>query len=141
MSLKTQVGVLTAPIVALGIGFWAEFADLGPPLLLAVAVPAMTVCLISLAIAFDLRPIALVVVGAAIGFATFAIAEGLYLAIHYARGGTLDFESLDSQSAMAAALFGIHVAVGTLAGLALGCAGAVVAFAVGARARTASRAA
>ena len=136
-----MLGILIAPIVALGIGVWAEFADLSPPLLLAVAFPAMTVCLISLTIAFDLRPIALAVVGAAIGFSTFAIAEGLYLAIHYARGGTLDFESLDSQSAMAAALFGIHVAVGTLAGLALGCAGAVVAFAVGVRARTASRAA
>ena len=98
-----MLGILIAPIVALGIGVWAEFADLSPPLLLAVALPAMTVCLISLTIAFDLRPIALVVVGAAIGFATFAIAEGLYLAIHYARGGTLDFESLDSQSAMAAA--------------------------------------
>lgn len=136
-----MLGILIAPIVALGIGVWAEFADLSPPLLLAVAFPAMTVCLISLAIAFDLRPIALAVVGAAIGFATFAIAEGLYLSIHYARGGTLDFESLDSQLAMAAALFGIHVAVGTLAGVALGCTGALVAYAVGVRARTASRAA
>ena len=139
MNAKTQLGVLAAPIVALGIGVWAEFADLSPPLLLAVALPATAVCLISLAIAFDLRPAALVVVGAAIGFATFAIAEGLYLSIHYARGGTLDFESLDSQLAMAAALFGIHVGVGTLAGLALGCAGAVAAFALGVRSRLASR--
>ena len=136
-----MLGILIAPVVALGIGVWAEFADLSPPLLLAVALPAMAVCLISLAIAFDLRPAALIVVGAAIGFATFAIAEGLYLSIHYARGGTLDFESLDSQPAMAAALFGIHVAVGTLAGLALGCAGAVVAFAVGVRGRKVSPAA
>ncbi len=133
--------MLAAPIVALGIGVWAEFADLGPPLLLAVALPAMAAGLISLAIAYDLRPIALVVVGAAIGFATFAIAEGLYLSLHYARGGTLDFESLESQSAMAAALFGIHVAVGTLAGLALGVAGAFVVYAVGVRRRTASPAA
>ena len=133
--------MLAAPIVALGIGVWAEFADLSPPLLLAVALPAMAAGLISLAIAYDLRPIALVVVGGVIGFATFAIAEGLYLSLHYARGGFLNYEAYESQQAMAAALFGIHVAVGTLAGLALGCTGALVAYAVGVRARTASRAA
>ncbi len=84
--------MLAAPIVAVGIGVWAEFADLSPPLLLAVAVPAMAVSLISVALAYRVRPLALVLVGVALGFATFAIAEGLYLSIHYTRGGTLDFE-------------------------------------------------
>ena len=120
--------MLTAPIVALGIGIWAEFADLSPTLLLAVALPAMTVTIFSVAFAYEARPLALLTGGIAIGLLTFAIAEGLYLSIHYARGGTLDFESLDSQPAMAAALFGIHVAVGTLAGLGLGIAGAIVAY-------------
>lgn len=133
-----MLGVLVAPVVALGIGVWAEFADLGPPLLLAVAVPAMAISLLSLAIVLELRPVALVAVGTTIGFATFAVTEGLYLSIHYARGGTLDFESLSSQPAMAAALFGIHVAVGIVAGLALGVAGALVAWAVAARGSTAS---
>ena len=121
-------GFLAAPAAALTIGVWAEFADLGPPLLLAIAMPAMAVSLASVATAMRAKPASLVVLGAAIGLATFAVAEGLYLTIHYARGGTLDFESLESQQAMAAALFGIHVAVGTLAGLALGCAGAVLAY-------------
>ena len=119
-------GVFVAPAVALGIGVWAEFADLTPLLLLAVALPAMTISLASMAVLFDLRPFALVFVGVAIGLMTFAIAEGLYLTIHYARGGTLDFESLDSQPAMAAALFGIHVAVGLILGLALGVVGAAL---------------
>ena len=139
MTARVQLGVLAAPIVALSIGIWAEFADLGPLLLLAVALPAMAVSGISVALAYGARPLALVLTGAAVGFATFAIAEGLYLSIHYARGGTLDFESLNSQPAMAAALFGIHVAVGILAGLALGCAGAVVAYVAAARGRAVSR--
>ena len=135
------LGILSAPIVALGIGVWAEFAELSPPLLLAVAMPAMAVTLFSLATAMGAKPLALVLVGAAVGLLTFAVAEGLFLTIHYARGGTLDFESLDSQAAMAAALFGIHVGVGTVAGLALGAAAAVVAYVAGARRRMVSRAA
>lgn len=115
-------GVWAAPVVALAIGVWAEFADLTQLMLLAVAVPAMAVTLYSVAVRFRLssRPVMLVLAATAIGLGTFAIAEGLYLAIHYARGGTLDFESLDSQTAMALALFGVHVGVGTVAGLALG---------------------
>ena len=134
-----MLGILTAPVVALGIGVWAEFADLSAPPLLAVAVPAMAVTLFSMALAFDLRPAAVIAAGAAIGLMTFAIVEGLYLSIHYARGGTLDFESIDSQAAMAAALFGIHVVVGTVAGLALGAAGVVVAYVAGVRRRIVSR--
>ena len=136
-----MLGILVAPVVALGIGVWAEFADLSPALLLAVAMPAMAVTLFSVALGFDLRPIAVFAAVAAIGLMTFAITEGLYLSIHYARGGTLDFESIDSQAAMAAVLFGIHVGVGTVAGLALGAAGAVVKYVAGARRRMVSRAA
>ncbi|MCH8007427.1 MAG: hypothetical protein IIC91_01045 [Chloroflexi bacterium] len=139
MGSKLILGILSAPIVALGIGVWAEFAELSPPLLLAVAMPAMAVTLFSLATAMGAKPLALVLVGAAVGLLTFAVAEGLFLTIHYARGGTLDFESLDSQAAMAAALFGIHVGVGTVAGLALGAAAAVVAYVAGARRRMVSR--
>ena len=133
------LGILSAPIVALGIGVWAEFAELSPPLLLAVAMPAMAVTLFSLAIGIGAKPLALVLMGAAVGLLTFALAEGLFLTIYYARGGTLDFESLDSQVAMAAALFGIHVGVGTVAGFALGAAAAVVAYVAGARRRMVSR--
>jgi len=135
------LGILIAPIVALGIGVWAEFADLSPPLLLAVALPAMAVTLFSVALAFDLRPVAVIAAGAAIGLMTFAIVEGLYLSIHYARGGFLNYEAYESQRAMAVALFAIHVGVGTVAGLALGVVGALVASVAGARRRTASRAA
>jgi hypothetical protein len=118
----TDRGIWVAPAVALVIGVWAEFADLTPPVLLAIALPAMAVTLAAVAVRYDLgsRPIVLIVAATAIGLLTFAIAEGLYLAIHYGRGGTLDFESIDSQPAMAAALFGIHVAVGALAGFGLG---------------------
>ena len=139
MGSKLILGILSAPIVALGIGVWAEFAELSPPLLLALAMPAMAVTLFSLAIGIGAKPLALVLMGAAIGFMTFAITEGLYLSIHYARGGTLDFESIDSQAAMAAVLFGIHVGVGTVAGLALGAAAAAVAYLAGARRRMVSR--
>ncbi len=139
MSPKTLLGILAAPITALGIGVWAEFADLSPPLLLAVAIPAMAVTLFSVASAFDLRPVAVFAAGAAVGFVTFAITEGLYLSLHYARGGFLNFEAYESQRAMAAALFGIHVGVGTVAGLALGVVGALVAYVVGVGRREASR--
>ena len=139
MNRNAAAGILVAPIVALGIGVWAEFADLSPPVLLAVAMPAMAVTLFSLATAMGAKPLTLVLAGAVVGFVTFAVAEGLFLTIHYARGGTLDFESFDSQAAMAAALFGIHVGVGTVAGLALGAVGGVVVYVVGARRRTASR--
>ena len=136
-----MLSILAAPTAALGIGVWAEFADLSPPLLLAVAMPAMAATLFGLANSTAAKPLALVLLGTVVGFLTFAVAEGLYLTIHYARGGTLDFESIDSQAAMAAALFGIHVGVGTVAGLALGAAGALVAYVVGARRRVRSRAA
>ena len=141
MSPKAVLGLLVAPVVALGIGVWAEFADLSPALLLAVALPAMAVTLFSVALVFDLRPVAVIAAGVAIGLMTFAITEGLYLSIHYARGGFLNFEAYESQRAMAAALFGIHVGVGAVAGLALGAAGALVAYAAGARRRMLSRAA
>lgn len=136
-----MLGLLTAPVVALGVGVWAEFADLSPALLLAVALPAMAVTLFSVALVFDLRPVAVMAAGVAIGLMTFAITEGLYLSIHYARGGFLNFEAYESQRAMAAALFAIHVGVGTVAGLALGAAGALVAYVAGVRRRTVARAA
>jgi hypothetical protein len=119
---RALLGLLIAPAVAVGIAVWAEFADLGPPLLLAVAVPAIVVSTLSAGYLLRARPIALVLVGGLVGLLTFTIAEGGYLALHYARGGTLNAQCCDTQSEMAAALFGIHVAVGSAVGLTVGAA-------------------
>ena len=115
-------GVIVAPVVALALGVWAEFADLNPPALFAVALPAIIVSTLSAAYALrsTARPVVLLLLGVALGMATFAITEGSYLAIHFSRGGTLNFESVDSQPAMALALLGIHVAVGALVGAGIG---------------------
>ena len=115
-------GVVVAPIAALALGVWAEFADLNPPALLAVGLPAIIVSTVSAARALrsTARPAALLLLGVALGTVTFAVTEGTYLAIHFSRGGTLNFESVDSQPAMALALLGIHVAVGALVGAGVG---------------------
>ena len=138
MNLKTRLGVVAAPIVALGVGVWAEFADLSAFVLFVTVLPAMAVTLLSVALAFGTRPLAVIAVGAAIGLVTFGIVEGVYLSIHYARGGFLNYEAYESQRAMAIALFVIHATLGTLVGLGLGVSGAVVAYAVNIRKRTAS---
>ncbi len=135
------LGVLIAPTVAVGTGIWAEFADLDARTLFAVVLPAMVVTLLSVALLLELRPGGVVIAGTARGFVTFAIVGGLYLWIHQARGGFLNYEAYESQRAMAIALFVIHAALGTAVGLGLGCAGAVVAFAVGVRGRKVSPAA
>ncbi len=118
--VQASLGLLTAPLVALAIAVWAEFADLAPPLLLAFAVPAIVVSTLIAGYLFGARPIALVLLGGLIGLLTFTIAEGGYLAIHYARGGTLHADCCDSQGATAAVLFGIHVGVGIVVGLGVG---------------------
>jgi hypothetical protein len=114
--------VFIAPLAAVAIGVWAEFAHLTPPLLFAVALPAIIVSTVSAA--YLARrvpwPLALVLAGAVLGTITFGLAEGTHVAIHLSRGGTLNFESFDSQPAMAMALLGIHVAVGAMIGAGVG---------------------
>jgi uncharacterized membrane protein len=120
-------GVFAAPIVALGIGVWAEFAGLTPPLLLAVACPVIflsTLCAAHLA-GVTARPVGTVLIGSAIGLATFSIAAGFYIALHLMRGGGLDLNGADDGGS-AGVFFVVHVVVGTVAGLALGCVTAVV---------------
>lgn len=120
-------GTLAAPLVALGIGVWAEFAELTPPLLLAVASPVIlfsTLCAAYLA-GVIARPIAPVLLGGAMGLATFSIAAGFYITLHLMRGGGLDLNGADDGGS-AGVFFLVHVAVGTIAGLVLGVAVAVV---------------
>lgn len=114
--------MLAAPLAGLAIGVWAEFANLSPLMLFAVAGPAILLATISAAyLARTLaRPIALILSGAALGVLTFGLAEGSYVAIHLSRGGFLNFERFDTQGEMAAALIGIHLAVGAMVGAALG---------------------
>lgn len=128
---------MVAPAVGLGIGVWAEFADLSAPLLLAVALPAMAVALVGTAwrTAIAERPAMLVLLGGALGLVTFLATEGLYLVIHHARGGFLNFEAFESQEAMAAGLLAVHAVVGTVLGLGLGVAVAGVAWLVRASGR------
>jgi hypothetical protein len=66
------------------------------------------------------RPAFVVLIGTLTGALTFAMTEGSYLALHLSRGGRLNFEGADSQQAMAAALLGIHIAVGAMVGVAVG---------------------
>ena len=128
MVLLSRRAIFLAPIAALALGVWAEFADLSPPVLFAVALPAIIVSTVSAARALrpTARPAVLLLLGVALGTVMFAITEGTYLAIHFSRGGTLNFESVDSQPAMALALLGIHVAVGALVGAGVGVALAVL---------------
>ena len=115
-------GVLVAPIAALALGVWAEFADLGPLLLLIIAVPAIVVATVSAASLLPAaqRPPALVLLAVLLGTLTFGLTEGSYIAIHLSRGGYLNFEGLGSQRAMAAALIGIHLGVGAVVGAGIG---------------------
>jgi len=131
VGLLSRRAIFVAPIAALALGVWAEFADLNPPALFAVALPAIIVSTVSAAYALrsTARPVLLLLLGVALGTVVFAITEGTYLAVHYSRGGTLDFESVDSQPAMALALLGIHVAVGALVGAGVGAGLAVLAIA------------
>lgn len=77
----------------------------------------------------------LVLLGGALGLVTFLATEGLYLVIHHARGGFLNFEAFESQEAMAAGLLAVHAVVGTVLGLGLGVAVAGVAWLVRASGR------
>jgi hypothetical protein len=122
MKARCLAGLHVVPAAALLLGVWAEFADLGAPLLLAVAVPAIVVSTASAAYVSGAaeRPAFVVLIGTLAGALTFAMTEGSYLALHLSRGGRLNFEGADSQQAMAAALLGIHVGVGALVGACVG---------------------
>jgi hypothetical protein len=126
MHTRWLAGVLVAPGVGLLIGVWAEFADLGPPLLLAVAVPAIIVSLLSLIrLTGRSQPFALILSGGAIGLLTFSLSAGLYIVLHYLRGGGFDVNG-DESGGSAAAFFAVHVAVGAAVGLAIGVAMALL---------------
>ncbi len=131
MNARWFAAALVAPAAALLLGVWAEFAELGPPLLLAVAVPAIAASAACVAYITGrwTRPAFIVSLGALIGTLTFGLTEGSYLALHFSRGGEVDFEGLDSQRAMAAALLGIHLGVGALVGLGVGVGLALLLFA------------
>ncbi len=120
------LGVLVAPTVALAIGVWAEFAHLTPPILFAVAVPAIVVSTPCAAYPLGSRLWALVLAGAAAGMVTFGLAEGTHVALHLARGDTLDFDAYHSQAAKAFALIGTHLAAGAMVGAGVGAGLAVV---------------
>jgi hypothetical protein len=126
--VEATLGVLLVPVVGVAIGVWAEFDDLGQGPLVAIATPAILVSTVSAAYLLGAtRLLAFVALGALAGLSIFTLAEGLYLALHYALGGTLDVEGYDSQAAMAAVLFGVHVVVGTVLGFLCGVAVALVA--------------
>jgi hypothetical protein len=119
-------GVLVAPAVGMLTGLWAEFADLGPPLLLAVAVPAIVVSLLSLTqLTARSHPAAVILSGGALGLVTFSISAGVYIVVHALRGGGFDVNG-DESGGSAAVFFAVHVAVGAVVGLAVGGALAVL---------------
>jgi hypothetical protein len=117
-----RYAIFVAPAVALAMGVWAEAAHLTPPVLFAVAVPAIIVSTLAVA-SFSRRPpwpLALVVAGALVGTITFGLAEGTHLAIHFSRGKTIDFGDYHSRAAIGALLIGIHLAAGALVGAGVG---------------------
>jgi len=121
-------GLFVAPVVGLATGVWAEFAELGPPLLLAVATPAIIVSVLSAArITERSQPIAVVLTGAAVGLLTFSMSAGLYIAFHYLRGGGFDVND-DEAGGSAAMFFAVHVGVGAIVGLVIGVAVAALAY-------------
>ena len=115
--------------VALLIGVWAEFADLGQALLVGVALPAIALSTFAAALGLARttrgRAIAALAGGVVIGTTLGVLGEGTYLALHFTRGGELNFEGLDSQGEMALALLGIHTLVGLSGGAIVGAALAV----------------
>jgi hypothetical protein len=113
-------GAVVAPVVGLATGIWAEFADLGPPLLLAVAVPAITVSLLSIArLRGQTHSLALSVGGGVLGLLTFSLSATIYILLHAVRGGGLDVNG-DESGGSAVVFFAVHVAVGALVGAAVG---------------------
>jgi hypothetical protein len=119
---QAQLALLVAPAVALAIGVWAEFAHLTPPILFAVAVPAIIVSTMGAAYIAQRGAllIALVLAGALVGVITFGLAEGTHVAIHFSRGGTLDFGDYHSRAAIAAGLIGVHLVAGAIVGAGVG---------------------
>jgi hypothetical protein len=114
--------IFVAPVVALAIGVWAELAHLTPPLLFAVAVPAIIVSTLAAASFSRRLPwlLALVLAGALVGTITFGLAESTHVAIHFARGKTIDFGDYHSRAAIGALLIGIHLAAGGMVGAGVG---------------------
>jgi len=123
--LPLLAGLLLAPVAGVALGVWTAFFDVGPAVLavlLTIASFAIVVATLSAGrlIGAERNPVALGLGGLLSGMMTLGVAGGVSLAIHRARGGFLNFEAFDSQGEMAAALLGIHLGVGAVAGLGVG---------------------
>jgi hypothetical protein len=129
------VGALLAPIAGVATGIWAEFADLSPPVLLVVTVPAIVVSVLCVSrLTERTHPLALASIGAVIGLLTFAISAGVYIAIHYVSSGGFDVND-DESGGSALVFFLVHIGVGTVVGLVIGAFVALVAYVMGGRDR------
>jgi len=137
MTVRTYAfaGLVLAPASGLALGVWAEFDDLNAPLLLGVATPAIALATLAAARLLRVHPTAVALAGALLGALTLGLSEGVYIAVHRARGGFLNFEAFDSQGEMAAALIAIHAAAGATLGLAVGASLALLLWAGRARGR------
>jgi hypothetical protein len=107
---RAALGVVVAPFVGISTGVLAEWVDLNPALLLTIAVPALIISTFAASLP-DARPQRTAVGGVALGLATFSLSAGVYLAIHYARGGSTESPGV---------FFAVHVGVGAIVGLAVG---------------------
>jgi len=117
-----QLGLLVAPLAAIVIGVWAEFAELTPLVLSAVSIPAIIVSTISAAVLARRVPVvpALVVGGIVVGAITFGLAAGTHVLLSWLRGSELEFSDYDSRALISLAFVSVHLAVGTMVGAGVG---------------------
>jgi hypothetical protein len=100
--------LLAAPAAAVSAGLaaeWLDFRELRVPLLLMVGAGVLLTAHAAFA---GRRPMHAAALTGALGIATWAAAESVYIVVHYATGGHLNFETFDSQPAQALALIAIH---------------------------------
>ncbi len=128
-TIRPVLGLVVAPVVAIAIGLWAEFAELTPPILFTVSIPVITVSALSLAYLAQQRipmALALVLPGAVVGVVTFGLAEGTHVLLAVARGSELEFGDYQSRAAIATGLIVVHLAAGAMVGAGVGVALAVL---------------
>jgi hypothetical protein len=117
-----KLGLFVAPVVAISVGVWAEFAELTAPVLFVVALPAMIVSTACAAMVWRRVPVvvALAAAGAAFGALTFGLSEGTNVVLALARGSDLDFGDYQSRAAIASLLVGVHLVAGAMVGAGVG---------------------
>jgi hypothetical protein len=117
-----RIGLLVAPLVAIAVGAWAEFAHLTPPILFAVSIPVIIVSTLSAAYLWrsTVVPLVLALAGALVGIVTFGLAEGTHVAIGLVRGSELEFGDYQSRAAIASGLVAVHLAAGAMVGAGVG---------------------